>query len=252
MILMASDYVGYHIVKYLCANKEIIDIFVYDSSDRGGYNEVMIGCIKSASPATKIYESHELKNEDILANIRMSQIDIGILAWWPHIIPDQIIKLTKRGFVNTHPGYLPYTRGKHGSFWSIVEGSPFGVTLHYVDENIDSGPIIAQKEIPVTWLDTGETLYKRAREEILELFYQSYGAIKTDSIKPYPQSKFDGTFHLGKELGSAYAINIDSEYTARTLLNIIRAKMFEGQETAYFIDGTSKYNVTIFIEKAAE
>lgn len=252
MILMASDYVGYHIVKFLCANEETIDIFVYDSSDRGGYNEAMIELIKSASPATKIYENNELKNEDLLTGIRMRQIDIGILAWWPHIIPDSIIQLTKRGFINTHPGYLPYTRGKHGSFWSIVEGSPFGVTLHYVDENIDSGPIIAQREISATWLDTGETLYKRAREEILDLFYKNYGAIKTDSIKPHPQSKIEGTFHLGKELESVYEINIDKEYTARALFNIIRAKMFEGQGTAYFMDGTSKYNVTISIEKAAE
>lgn len=252
MILMASDYVGYHIVNYLCEIKEAIDIFVYDASDRGGYNMAMIDLIKGMSPVTKIYESEDLKNRDVLSDIKMRQIDLGILAWWPHIVSDQIIKLTDRGFINTHPGYLPYTRGKHGSFWSIVEGSPFGVTLHYVDVNIDSGPIIVQREIPVTWSDTGETLYKRAREQILELFYENYKAIKDGSIKACPQIGTSGTFHLGRELDAICMIDLDKEYTARTLLNIIRAKMFEGQGTAYFVDGTSKYNVTISVEKVIE
>lgn len=252
MILMASDYVGYHIVKFLCEKKERIDIFVYDSSDRGGYNKAMIDLISRTSSATRMYENAALSDEALLSDIRQRQIDFGILAWWPHIISGSIIQLTKRGFINTHPGYLPYTRGKHGSFWSIVEGSPFGVTLHYVDENIDSGPIITQSEIPVTWLDTGETLYKQAREEILKLFYQSYEAIKDDTAKLVPQSHAAGTFHLGKDLKPAYVIDIDKEYTARNLLNIIRAKMFEGQGTAYFIDGANKYNVTVHIEKATE
>jgi methionyl-tRNA formyltransferase len=247
LIVMAADYVGYHIVKFLCSRNEKIEIFVYDSADRGNYNERMIDMVKSLEQNTTVYAYEELKDPELLQSIRDLAIDFGVLAWWPYIIPKAIIQLTKRGFANTHPGYLPYNRGKHPSFWSIVEGTPFGVTLHYVDQEIDNGPIIAQKEIPITWLDTGETLYNQAREEMLSLFYDSFDRIKENSVKISPQSKASGSFHLGKELEPASVIDIDKEYSAKTLLNIIRGRVFNGQGSANFTDGGKQYFITISI-----
>ena len=43
--------------------------------------------------------------------------------------------------LNIHPSLLPFGRGKYGYFWSIINSEPFGVTIHLVDEGIDSGKI---------------------------------------------------------------------------------------------------------------
>lgn len=247
MIIMAADYVGYHIVNFLCSRHEKIEVFIYDPDDRGNYNNRMLDLVKSLDSSTRVYSYQELKSSELMKNIQNLAVDFGVLAWWPYIIPKEIIQLTKRGFVNTHPGYLPYNRGKHPSFWSIVEGTPFGVTLHYVDPQIDTGPIIAQREIPVTWLDTGETLHKRAQEEILSLFYDSFDTIKDGSPQVCMQIQKSGTFHLGKELEPASVIGIDKMYSARTLLNLIRGMVFDGKGFANFIDGDKKYYVTISI-----
>ena len=54
---------------------------------------------------------------------------------------------------------LPYNRGMHPWYWSIVDETPAGVTIHFIDENIDEGHIIAQKEVLIDPTDTGESLY---------------------------------------------------------------------------------------------
>lgn len=99
------------------------------------------------------------------------QIDLGVLAWWPKIVKSPLLELPKWGFVNTHPSLLPYNRGKHYNYWALVEGSPFGVTLHRVDSGVDTGEVIAQQCIHYNWCDTGETLYRKAQIESLAIPY---------------------------------------------------------------------------------
>lgn len=247
MIVMAADYVGYHIVKYLCERREDIRVLVVDSCDRGSYNNEIIKLVEEANPQAEIVSEKELKDPAVLENIREKQYEFGILAWWPYIVNSEIISVTKRGFINTHPAFLPYNRGKHPYFWSIVEGTPFGVTLHFVDTGIDSGAIIARREIPVTWEDTGETLYNRAREEMLALFYQYFDRIKLNDIKATPQDDTICTNHFGKELEPYCSICLDETYTARELFNICRGRMFYGKGGANFMDNGKRYSVSITI-----
>jgi len=246
---MASDYVGYNILKYLCEMNEKIDVLVYAQCDPGGYNNDILSFLKKNSDETEVYSYDELNNDSILNTVMDKHIDYGITAWWPYIIPEAFIRLTKRGFINTHPAFLPYNRGKHPYFWSLVDGTPFGVTLHYVDKNIDHGRIIARKEIPVTWFDTGETLYKRSREEILKLFYENFDSIKNGTEDLYPDNNENGTFHLGKELEPFCEIDLDKQYTARTLINIMRGRMFNNKGEASFTEDGKKYYLSVSIRE---
>lgn len=250
MLVMADDYVGYHVVSFLCSKRERIDVFIYDPADRGGFNDEMIRLIRNNTPEVEVYSNDALKNEEIMNHIRDLQIELGVLAWWPFIVTDQIISLTKRGFVNTHPGLLPFNRGKHPYVWSLVDETPFGVTLHYVDTDIDHGPIIAQKQIPVTWLDTGETLYQRSREEILKLFYENFDAIKDGTAQTIPKCSEEGTIHYGHQLEPLCSIELEKQYQAKTLLNILRGRMFGGSGAANFTHNGKKYFVSVHIREA--
>ena len=75
------------------------------------------------------------------------------------------------GVINLHPSYLPYCRGKDPNFWSIVDEVEFGVSIHKVTPGIDDGPIIFQKKIKKSWVDNGQTLYNKAKMEIVKLFF---------------------------------------------------------------------------------
>ena len=138
------------------------------------------------------------------------------------MIDEALINLPLHGFVNTHPSLLPHNRGKHSNFWALVEQAPFGVSLHFVDAGIDSGPIIAQQAISYSWEDTGETLYFKAQEAMIGLFAKVYPELRQLRINARAQDLSLGSFHWGADMDQKCEIALDSTYTARELLNLLR------------------------------
>ena len=176
--------------------------------------------------------------------------DLGILAWWPMLIRRPLIGLPRHGFINFHPSLLPYNRGKHYNFWALVEQAPFGVTLHFVDESVDGGDIVAQAPIGYDWTDTGGTLYRKAQESIASLFQDTYPRLRSLQIPRRPQPA-GGSLHLARELDPASRVDLDRSYTARELLNLLRARTFPGHPACYFYaDDGVKYEVRVQITKA--
>lgn len=179
----------------------------------------------------------------------LAPFDLGILAWWPKLISPSVMALTNGGFINTHPSLLPYNRGKHYNFWALVEQVPFGVSLHFVDEGIDSGDIVAQQPVFYDWEDTGETLYTKAGEAMIELFKSAYPQIRNGSIQRVPQDLNTGSLHYAKEIDAASKINLDSTYTARELINLLRARTFPGYPACRFEENGEAYEISVNIKR---
>lgn len=212
-------------------------------------NQAIINEVNQNNCTIMYYE--ELKKEENLEKIRKLKIDFGILAWWPYIITREMIRLTKRGFVNTHPAFLPYNRGKAPYTWSIIEHTPFGASIHWINEKIDSGVIIDQEEIKVTWEDDSDTLYKKSCDLTVELLKKNYDAIRDGKEKSVRKIEDgEGTFHYAKEIDGICEINLDKLYPARDLLDLLRSRMISGQGTVYFRDQGAKYYVGISIKKS--
>jgi methionyl-tRNA formyltransferase len=175
--------------------------------------------------------------------------DLGVLAWWPKILKTPLLEAPKYGFVNTHPSLLPYNRGKHYNFWALVEQAPFGVTLHRVDSGVDSGDIVAQTEITYDWCDNGGTLYFKAQEAMASLFCQTYPRLRTGSFEARPQDPRMGSYHHSSEIDMASKIDLDATYQGRELLNLLRARTFEGYPGCWFEEDGDRYEVSIKIRK---
>ena len=136
-----------------------------------------------------------------LDKLTIENADLIISFGYRRIIKSNQIKLSKRPIINLHISYLPYNKGSHPNFWSFVENTPKGVTIHEIDKKIDNGPIIARRKIifkkqkNLTFKNTQDFLIK----EIEKLFIQSYVKILSGnySIKKV-NSK--GTFHKSSQL----------------------------------------------------
>ena len=188
--------------------------------------------------------------EDVLANLD-GHIDLGILAWWPRILSSRLVTYPKLGFINTHPSFLPYNRGKHFSFWAIVENAPFGVTLHKVDKKIDGGEIVAQSKIYYDWLDSGGSLYHKAQMAMLQLIIEMYPQLREGNLKSIKQDLNSGSFHYASEIEAASRIELDKYYTGRDLINLLRARTFEGYPGCWFEDDGNRYEISIKISEAS-
>lgn len=193
--------------------------------------------------------SNQIYDRKYIEKLKESKLDFIILAWWPYIIKKPILSIPKYGIINFHPSLLPYNRGKHTSFWTIVEDVPFGVSLHFIDESIDSGDILFQEKINKSWEDTGESLYCKAKEKIVDLFIENYPKIIKKDFKSINQEKSKATFHYSNEIDSRSEIILDKKYKARELLNLLRARTFKPFPGCFFYDNGNKYEIRIEINK---
>jgi len=85
-------------------------------------------------------------------------------------LPDRI--------VNLHIALLPYNRGADPTLWSVLESTPAGVTIHHIDAGVDTGDIIAQREVALDDDDTLATAYAKLQDAMAELFREQWPAIR--------------------------------------------------------------------------
>ncbi|MBK6937494.1 MAG: hypothetical protein IPH18_11870 [Chitinophagaceae bacterium] len=115
--------------------------------------------------------------------IHQYQPNAGLIMTFPYILPDAIINMPEKGFINFHYGLLPSCRGPQPILWHMLKNdTEAGITLHKVDEGIDTGAIIIQEKIPIEQADTYGTLqtklaYLAAKQAEALLKILLYGTI---------------------------------------------------------------------------
>lgn len=249
MIVMASNYVGMKVVEFLVSRRERVDYLILDGRDKGGFNKKTKEIYQSTPNFGVVEESARLQEQGFLDQMANSNSQIGILAWWPYMLKGRVLTIPRKGWLNFHPAYLPYNRGKHPNFWCLVDGTPCGVSLHYIDSGVDTGDIVAREQLEVSWEDTGETLYNKLGDLIIGLFSEKYDEIMANRLSRMKQEKSLGSFHKASEIDQASTIDLNAVYTARKLLNIIRARMFPPNPTAVFYENGKKYSVQVIIQE---
>ncbi len=116
-----------------------------------------------------------------------------------HIIKWDVLAAIQGAAINLHISYLPYNRGSHPNLWSNVEGTPSGVTIHRIDEGIDTGNILFQKEVFIDKsTHTFSSSYQLLTQEIERLFELNWKYLRTNECLGWKQQG-EGTFHLYKE-----------------------------------------------------
>jgi methionyl-tRNA formyltransferase len=239
LVLLADNVVGEKIALFLMENYPNDLVLIVTTKINDIYREA------NAKGFTVCVFDSENNILDRLAG----DFDLGILAWWPKIIKSSLIDTPRLGFLNTHPSLLPHNRGKHYNFWALVEQAPFGVTIHKVDSGVDTGDIVAQATIDYDWCDTGQTLYYKAQSAMFDLFCKTYPVLRKGQYDSNPQNKCLGSFHRAVEIEDASMINLDANYRGRELLNLLRARTFEGYPGCWFKDGGERYEISVKIRK---
>ncbi|MEI7998054.1 MAG: formyltransferase family protein [Candidatus Omnitrophota bacterium] len=245
--IFAADQPGYKALEFCLRKSYPVEFVATSRNDKTRYEQAIVNlCRKSG---VKVFRKIDSCDEAFIAKIKQYSLDLVFLTWWPDIIPESAINVAKIGWVNMHSSLLPYGRGKHSSYWTIIEGSPFGVTLHFINKGIDTGLILFQKKINVKLTHTGEDLFKLARNESVALFKKSYGKIRRLEIEPQVQDNLKASYHKKSEIDQHSCISLDKQYKAVDLLNIIRARSFKKGPGAYFVHEGKKYVLKLTIEE---
>jgi len=125
--------------------------------------------------------------------------DMIVSFGYRHILKPAILSLIRRPILNIHISYLPWNRGADPNFWSWFDGTPKGVSIHYVDSGIDTGPILAQSEVVFgdPQKETLATTYQKLLARAAVLLRENWEAIRENSI--VAKQQHGGSFHTSKE-----------------------------------------------------
>ncbi len=122
--------------------------------------------------------------ERILKVLQDYQIDFIALAGYMRVVGPTILDHYDHRIVNLHPAWLPEYPGLHSIERAFADHrDQTGVTVHYIDAGLDSGPIIAQRHVPILADDTLDSLESRVHEVEHQLYPQVLKAVLTDLTK---------------------------------------------------------------------
>jgi len=150
----------------------------------------------AGSPLLPRLEGEVLRREDPIAldDVEAARPDIVVAHGYRHIIPADVIAALPGRVVNLHISLLPHNRGADPNLWSWVDDTPKGVTIHHVDEHLDTGDIIAQREVAFTGSETLAETYEALQAAVVDLFVETWPAIRDGTAPRTPQPP-GGSYH---------------------------------------------------------
>ena len=192
-----------------------------------------------------------LTEKEQLSLIRDIEPDIVIASGFEHKVPGDIIEVPEKGLVNLHPSFLPYNRGAHPYIWPIVEDTPAGVSVHYMNEEIDEGPVIDRREVEIRPDDTAESLYERLQEEQFQHFKENWEEAK-EGIEGRQQKLERGSVRYRDDLDELCELDLGEETKVGDFIDRLRALSFSDHDTAYFERNGKRYYVDIEISSEGQ
>lgn len=129
---------------------------------------------------TKLDEAAE---QAYLAALQAEKVDLVVLAGFMRILKGEFLKAFEDRVVNIHPSLLPSFPGVSAWKQALDYGVKVtGCTVHFVDQGVDSGPILAQRTVPVLPEDTPESLHRRIHAAEHELYPECVAAIARGEV----------------------------------------------------------------------
>lgn len=142
----------------------------------------IIKCITDSGDEVKVTEEKLSLDSPII-----QEIDFLISYGYRHILKPDLLNHFPEKAINIHISLLPWNRGADPNLWSFLEDTPKGVTIHYLDEGVDTGDILVQTETEFTNQDTLRTSYDKLTKMAIELFQNSWLKIRDGKITPKTQ-----------------------------------------------------------------
>jgi len=151
-----------------------ISIVISDNRDAFALKRAKQNNIETEYINFKSFKNRGDYDKKIAECLKEKDVDLVVLAGYMRIISPYFIKMYKNKIMNIHPALLPSFPGLHAQRQVIEYGVKIsGCTVHFVEEGVDSGPIILQKAVEVKNNDTEELLAKRILKEEHQIYPQA-------------------------------------------------------------------------------
>lgn len=189
----------------------------------------------------------KVNSEEFVEKAKSYDCDLFVSMSFNQIFRETIINIPRYNTINCHAGKLPFYRGRNVLNWALInDEKEFGITVHFVDEGIDTGDIISQEVFEITDEDDYGSILNRAFLECAKLLYKTIKNIMVGDFQRINQSDVHpvGFYCGGRKLGDEI---IDWNTSSRQLFNFVRALSTPGPKATTFLG-----NEVVRINKAVE
>jgi methionyl-tRNA formyltransferase len=126
------------------------------------------------------------------------QVEFVVSYGYRHIIRQAVLDVLPGRIINLHISYLPWNRGADPNFWSAIDDTPKGVSIHQVDAGLDTGPILLQKQVVFSDDESLRSSYALLSDGIEHLFMNHWPELRNLTLKPVVQQGI-GSYHKSVE-----------------------------------------------------
>lgn len=195
-----------------------------------------------------VLDFNNMNEPEVVEQIRAAEPDYLFVIGWSQMVRDELMQVPRLGCVGFHPSLLPQGRGRAAVPWTILQGKTrAGVTMLYLDADVDAGDIITQVEFDLAPDEKAEGLYEKVCAGLREMIRQIAPAMREDKpLESTPQDQSAASF-LGKRVPSDGWIEWHD--SAEDIDRLIRAvgKPYPGAFTIY-----NRKKVTVWDARISE
>jgi len=169
-----------------------------------------------------LLKGHNINTPEFIQLSSSFKCDLFVSMSFNQIFRKSTIEIPKLGTINCHAGMLPFYRGRNVLNWAIINGEKeIGVTVHYIDEGIDTGDIILQNKFPIMPEDDYGSVLEKAYIECANTLMQSLELFYNESVESIPQNEISahGFYCGGRIEGDEF---IDWNQSSLDIFNLIR------------------------------
>ncbi len=203
-------------------NYTVVGVITAPDKPAGRGRKLKASAVKeyALSQQLTILQPTNLKDESFIAELKSLHANLNVVVAF-RMLPKVVWDMPDYGTFNLHASLLPDYRGAAPINWAVMNGEQkTGITTFFIDEKIDTGHIILQKEVAIHNNDTAGILHDKLMTEGAQLVIQTIQGIANDTIVVEPQSK-DTTFKTAYKLNRENT-KIDWEKDITTINNLIR------------------------------
>ena len=148
--------------------------------------------------------------------IKLYRPDFIVSYNYCYIVPADVIDYMKERIINLHISYLPWNRGANPNFWSFIDNTPKGVTIHKIAKGLDTGDIIILRCFAFDEArESFATTYNSLHQNISELLKKYWFDISAGRIHGYSQDRI-GSYHNQQDF-SAFVSSVDFNWNMNIL-----------------------------------
>ena len=189
------------------AGHEVVLVVTQPDKPKGRGKAMQASPVKECalSHGIEVFQPTKIRESENVEYLRKFGADIFVVAAFGQILPKSILDMPKYGCVNIHASLLPKYRGAAPIQWAVINGDEVtGVTTMLMNEGIDTGDMIAKKQVRLAEDETGGSLFDRLADTGAELIVETKKMLEEGTAEFTPQNSEEATHTsmISKELGS--------------------------------------------------